>query len=1139
MRLSPFCFVLFCVLGLAAFLSPAVAETDDEQNYAPSTLVTAEILESKIAEVEATTKIPDEVRSGLVELYRKALSNLQTASSSEEAAASFDRAFNAAPAQIAALQDLSVPPPLETLGVELATPRLEIEQVLQKEQADLAAVSARRADFQRRLTYNQNQPTAISRRLGEAWLEQETVVAELKSPPLADQGAAFSQARRWNLETRYVALSSEINMLNQELLSQPRRLKLLKAKLDKADARVVWIGTRVKALSELVNRKRQLEAAMTVVQAEATRQETSGLDPLLDRLAVQNAELTRSLTQVATDLDALDRDETEANQLAKRVAADYRDIKGAVEASGLSRGLGQLLFKHRKSLPDAQLYTRQAHDREQLIAEVGVRRLRYREEARSIADPDRAVVEMELEISAEKIPLVRETLRELVVQRQALLQKALEADEFYLGQLRELDAAERKLLGSVRAFDAFLSEHLLWLRTAEPTRLENLIVLPDEVRQYVEPAIWSDLAHLLYGQITRSPVFWLILGVAIFLRSKRRSIVTAIERTAKHLGKPNSDSFLHTVRALALTLLAAAPWPLLLMAVGSELRAAAAADETSYAIGITLMRVALFLYVLRILHAVCMPQGLALAHFLWPKAAVRLLRVELNRLTWVFVPLLLLVRLAVDLNPAETGGTVAQLGSLFGYAALVFFFYRVFHPRGAILVHLQTHRETALLVRTHALWYPLLLLIPVGMVILALLGYMYSAAVLSVMLDDTLLMASGLIVLLGLVMRWLQLVRRHLAYEAVLDRRQASIEARQASKPVAGEDGGAVQFEEPDVDLASLSDESQELVRIAMIVIGLIGLYLIWSPALPALRILEDINLWHYTVTLDGEEKRLPINLADVGLALMYAIGIAVLAKRLPAVLEIILLRLGMSSASRYTVTTLVNYVVIGTGVLLILSTIGLQWSKLQWLVAAMGVGIGFGLQEIVANFISGLIILFERPIRVGDYVSVGDTDGVVTKIRIRATTVLNLDRKELLVPNKEFITGHLLNWSLSDQTTRVLLSVGIAYGSDVREAMRLLEEVAIEHEDVLDEPAPSVIFQAFGDNALTLVLRCVVDSINNRHTTISDLNLAIDERFSLAGIVIAFPQRDLHLDMKAPLQISIADERQDPAGELKHTPKG
>jgi potassium efflux system protein len=109
-----------------------------------------------------------------------------------------------------------------------------------------------------------------------------------------------------------------------------------------------------------------------------------------------------------------------------------------------------------------------------------------------------------------------------------------------------------------------------------------------------------------------------------------------------------------------------------------------------------------------------------------------------------------------------------------------------------------------------------------------------------------------------------------------------------------------------------------------------------------------------------------------------------------------------------------------------VLNTIGAQWSQLQWLVAALGVGIGFGLQEIVTNFISGLIILFDRPVRVGDIVTVGDTDGVVTKIRIRATTIRNWDRKELLVPNKEFITGRLLNWSLSDQMTRVVIIVGV-----------------------------------------------------------------------------------------------------------------
>jgi len=264
------------------------------------------------------------------------------------------------------------------------------------------------------------------------------------------------------------------------------------------------------------------------------------------------------------------------------------------------------------------------------------------------------------------------------------------------------------------------------------------------------------------------------------------------------------------------------------------------------------------------------------------------------------------------------------------------------------------------------------------------------------------------------------------------------------------------------------------------------------------------------------------------------------LAKHLPAVLEIILLKQSdMSSGSRYTVATLTNYAIITIGVVLFFHSIGADWSKLQWLVAALGVGIGFGLQEIVANFICGIIILFERPVRVGDVVTVGDTDGTVTRIRIRATTIRNWDGKELLVPNKEFITGRLLNWSLSDQTTRVLISVGIAYGSNVRTAMSLLEQAGREHEDVLRDPAPSVIFESFGDNALTMVLRCFVESVDLRVQTISALNQIINDKFNAAGIVIAFPQRDLHLDTAQPLQVELrrsekappasADPRTDP----------
>jgi potassium efflux system protein len=162
--------------------------------------------------------------------------------------------------------------------------------------------------------------------------------------------------------------------------------------------------------------------------------------------------------------------------------------------------------------------------------------------------------------------------------------------------------------------------------------------------------------------------------------------------------------------------------------------------------------------------------------------------------------------------------------------------------------------------------------------------------------------------------------------------------------------------------------------------------------------------------------------------------------------------------------------------------------------------------------------------------VTVGTTDGIVTRIQIRATTIRNWDQRELLVPNKNFITQEVVNWSLSDQTTRILINVGIAYGSDVDRAMLILEEIAEQHPRVLRDPAPFVVFEEFGDNALLLSLRCYIDDIDFRLRTITEINQAIYRELNEAGIEIAFPQRDVHLDTRKPLEIRV--QRAVPSGE-------
>jgi potassium efflux system protein len=257
---------------------------------------------------------------------------------------------------------------------------------------------------------------------------------------------------------------------------------------------------------------------------------------------------------------------------------------------------------------------------------------------------------------------------------------------------------------------------------------------------------------------------------------------------------------------------------------------------------------------------------------------------------------------------------------------------------------------------------------------------------------------------------------------------------------------------------------------------------IIWAEVFPALGIFESVELWHQTGVIDGREAIVPVTLADLAYALLILVVGWVAVRRIPSLLEILLRqRLHVSPASAYAATRIFQYALVTMLVVAVMGSLGGSWSQIQWAVAALSVGIGFGLQEIVANFISGLIILFEQPIRVGDVVTVGEVSGTVTKIRMRATTIRDWDRRELLVPNKEFITSRLLNWSLSDAVTRCSLQVGVAYGTDMKMALGIIRQVCREHPLILEDPQPLITFDEFGDNSLVITVRFYLGDLDNR----------------------------------------------------------
>jgi len=248
------------------------------------------------------------------------------------------------------------------------------------------------------------------------------------------------------------------------------------------------------------------------------------------------------------------------------------------------------------------------------------------------------------------------------------------------------------------------------------------------------------------------------------------------------------------------------------------------------------------------------------------------------------------------------------------------------------------------------------------------------------------------------------------------------------------------------------------------------------------------------------------------------------------------LARTPMESHTREAIATLTGYVLFVIAAMVVLSYAGLDLSKLALIAGALSVGIGFGLQNIVSNFVSGLILLFEQPIRRGNFITVGESEGFVRRIRIRATEIETLNRVTVIVPNSEMLSSHVQNWNLRDRFGRISCKVGVAYGSNVRLVQKLLLEVAAGHRDVLNDlktgvPKPQALFISFGGSTLDFELRCFVRDITRRFPIMSDLNLAIDDAFREHDITLAFPQLDVwHRSMPpagdtATSDLSQADE--------------
>ncbi len=1093
--------------------------------------LTAEAIRAARQEVEQAAELDGELKQKLLQAYDQAGAFLDAAEKSATSAADSQHLIETAAAEAERagreIEKLGQGSPELPSGGEplesLKTVRGEKELLLAKAKEEAAAVEA---ELSRRVTARQEIPN----RIAEAKKRLARIDQQLREPLAPGTPEPLLRAQILSLLAERKALAEEIAAGEKELLAFAATADLLPLQQKLATARAARLEAEVKSWQQAESRLVEQDARR---RADEARRAALGADPALQALANDN----QSLAEIAESLASDARKEVTAQNAIKEeldgIEKQFQRARDRVEAVGLTNAIGQLLRAQKTNLPDLARHYREARLRQARIRAVQIKLFeledrrsdargleqQYSEAMRQIGAVPTAVPPQELESA----------VREYLAKRAEYLDLAIKNHYEFLRMLGDSEVVQRQLIHETEAFADYIDERVLWIQSAETFGLGDLVLSLGILRLGVCPNGWSgwlEVARVWLADARQYPVvylamFCLLLSWAIAWRRVGNSLA----QLGRNAATSAQVRIWPTIQALLATVLAGSVGPVFAFCLGLRLALYQDSTEFARAVGSGFLHLAEWWLPLAVMAQLCRPQGLAESHFAWPAGAIRAVRLHLRWFTVLGLPLVFLMALVEAQGIERWQNSLGRAGFLALMLVVAVFAHLLLRPSGAALRHFRASGDQGWLLRYPRLLHWSTILIAGGLGLAALFGYYYTAYRLGDRVRETVLLVLALTIASALISRWVLVVRRRLAIERMRQRRAAESAEEAATEDLAVSIAPAVAAEQA-IDLAKVSDQTRRFVNSLLLVIGVLLVWWIWIEVLPALAFLDRVPLWRTTITVtepvataDGEtavrniQKLGFVSLADLILAVIVGFVTIIGAKNLPGLLEISLPKqLPLDAGARYAITTLTRYVVVALGIVVGFNAIGFSWSNVQWLVAALTVGLGFGLQEIFANFISGLILLFEQPIRVGDIVTVDGTTGVVSRIQTRATTVTNWDRQDFIVPNKEFITGRLLNWTRSDHVNRIVINVGIAYGSDTELARRLIEQVLREHPEVLDDPASIVTFEGFGESTLNLVARCYLAKLDNRLRTIHDLHTGIDQAFRKAGIEIAFPQRGIHI---------------------------
>ena len=1008
----------------------------------------------------------------------------------------------------------------------------ELERELFEKSSRLAQLDTRLLALQESLNALSVRQTTAPQELAEARAAIGNLQTRINAMGDSDL-EPVSNARRTEVQARIWYRRNQIRALEQELATLPKRQELLMSRRAIADIDAQILRRDVARLSARTGQKRLSEAREQRNRITADLQVANITHPLIQTYATESIALADKIADIAAEAPSISQATASAKGRVVDVENDLNAAQNLVEQGRLDREVGDTLRRLGDNLQmpkSIRVDIREARNkrlaatRERIIAQEDLRDLPNGSVDLNVLVEEARKDDPSLE---DFTPLEEELLSSIIDTRRDLLRQITTLSNTRINSVSELQAALDSLLVKTESLQTLLDENLIWVRSvpAVGTSFPQKVALgaislfsPQNLTLAVTELLEMARAYVLV-------IFGFFALIALIFRL-RPGVREDVQRRAGLTGRVTQDSVWHTPVVIAAGVFNSMPLALIFLLIATLYWLSGNPDSLIEGLANGFGCLSAFALIYGAWLRWQRDGGLLEAHF---NFSDRLRSLIATNLRW-FGPLLGTLTFFLALTNDMTDENIEE-----GFSVFVFMLTGLSVMIFAIRILWAADRDNAgsnsddrSLVRYRGILALGAIGLPFATMAIAAAGYYESANALLSRMFLTAMLILLTYVLYGAIRRAIVVTQRQLKYRQALKKREKELQARR-EKEAAKKRGDDAPPAPPPVDttaidVTTLTRQSSKLLQ-TVILLGFAGLlWMIWSALLPALSIFDGFEVWTYQSGLDVERNpiEVAVSLWDI-LRSLVIFGLTFIAARnLPGFLEIFVLnRMGVDAGSRYAVKTVLGYIIVGIGVIIGFNQLGLQWSQLKWIVTGLSVGIGLGLQKIIANFVSGLIILFERPIRIGDYVTIGDQSGIVSRIKIRATTLNDLDNLEILIPNEAVISERVTNWTLSNSITRLIVRVGIAYGSDTELARDLIMDTIKTQKKILDTPAPQVLFTGFGDSSLDFEIRVFLRSFDDRAPMRHTLHTEINKALEAADISIPFPQRDLNIvSQNIPLEV-------------------